>query len=180
MDEVLTSSMEKMDKTIETMEHRFINVRAGRANPSMLDGVMVNYYGTPTLLRSIAAISVPEARQLSIKPYDRSALGAIEKAIFEANLGLTPNNNGEVVFLVIPVLTEDRRKEFVKQVKTIAEETKVAIRNIRQDANNEIKRLELPEDEEKGALAEVQEQVNAYNKKIDELLKVKEDELLTV
>ena len=102
---------EKMNKAIENMEERLSTIRAGRANPNMLDGVMVEYYGTPTPLKSLANISVPEARQLSIKPFDRSCLGAIEKAIFEANLGVTPNNNGEVVFIVIPPLTEDRRKD---------------------------------------------------------------------
>ena len=117
MEEILNSTEEKMMLTIESLENKFTNVRAGRANPNMLDGIMVEYYGVPTPLKSLANISIPEARQLSIKPFDRSCLGAIEKAIFEANLGVTPNNNGEVVFIVIPPLTEDRRKELVKQVK---------------------------------------------------------------
>ena len=111
MEETILNTEEKMMLTIESLENKFTNVRAGRANPNMLDGVMVEYYGTPTPLKSLANISVPEARQLSIKPFDRSCLGAIEKAIFEANLGVTPNNNGEVVFIVIPPLTEDRRKD---------------------------------------------------------------------
>ena len=115
MEEILNSTEEKMMLTIESLENKFTNVRAGRANPNMLDGIMVEYYGVPTPLKSLANISIPEARQLSIKPFDRSCLGAIEKAIFEANLGVTPNNNGEVVFIVIPPLTEDRRKELVKQ-----------------------------------------------------------------
>ena len=157
MNEVLEKTEEKMLKAIDTLESRFVNVRAGRANPSMLDGVMVEYYGTLTPIKSLANISVPEARQLVIKPFDRSCLSAIEKAIFEANLGVTPNNNGEVVFIVIPALTEDRRKELVKQVKSLAEEAKIALRNIRQDANGVLKNLKLPEDEEKKGNEEVQD-----------------------
>ena len=145
MEEIIKSTEEKMMNTIKSLESKFTNVRAGRANPSMLDGVMVDYYGVPTPIKSLATISVPEARQLSIKPFDRSSLGAIEKAIFEANLGVTPNNNGEVVFIVIPALTEDRRKELVKQVKALAEEAKIALRNIRQDANRNLENLKLPD-----------------------------------
>ena len=171
---------EKMNKAIENMEERLSTIRAGRANPNMLDGVMVEYYGTPTPLKSLANISVPEARQLSIKPFDRSCLGAIEKAIFEANLGVTPNNNGEVVFIVIPPLTEDRRKDLVKQVKQLAEEAKIALRNIRQDANKALSNLELPEDEEKRGNERVQELINEYNKIVDEKLKEKEKDLMTI
>ena len=141
MEETILNTEEKMMLTIESLENKFTNVRAGRANPNMLDKVMVEYYGTPTPLKSLANISVPEARQLSVKPFDKSCLGAIEKAIFEANLGVTPNNNGEVVFIVIPPLTEDRRKELVKQVKQLAEEAKIALRNIRQEANKDLEKL---------------------------------------
>ena len=141
-EEILLECESRMDDAVLALEKRFLNVRAGRANPSMLDGVMVEYYGTSTPLKQLANISVPEARQLSVKPFDKSILGDIEKAIFEANLGITPNNNGEVIFLVIPALTEDRRKELVKQVKQIAEEGKIALRNIRQDSNNDIKKLQ--------------------------------------
>ena len=170
----------KMKKAIENMESRFTNVRAGRANPNMLDGITVEYYGVPTPLKQLANISIPEARQLMIKPFDKSILGGIEKAIFEANLGLTPNNNGECVFLVIPPLTEERRKELVKQVKQLAEEGRIALRNIRQDANTAIKNLKLPEDTEKEGNNEVQELINKYNKIIDEKLKIKEQELMTI
>ena len=128
-------------RTIEAMEKKFTNVRAGRANPAILNKVEVLYYGVPTPLNQLAQISIPEARQLSIKPFDKSCLGAIEKGIFGANIGLTPNNNGETIILNIPPLTEETRKEYVKQVREIAEEGKIALRNIRQDANNEIKRL---------------------------------------
>ena len=112
-DDILLECETKMEESIEVMEKRFTNVRAGRANPSILDGINVEYYGVPTPLKQLANISVPEAKQLSIKPFDKSILGDIEKAIFEANIGLTPNNNGESIFLVIPELTEDRRREFL-------------------------------------------------------------------
>ena len=141
---------------------------------------MVSYYGTPTPLKQLATISVPEARQLMIKPFDRSSLQAIEKGIYEANIGLTPNNNGEVIILNIPPLTEETRREYVKQVKAISEECKIALRNIRQDGNNDIKKLELPEDDIKSASEEVQELINKYNKIVDEKLKVKEEELMQV
>ena len=146
----------------------------------MLDGITVEYYGTLTPLKQLANISVPEARQLMIKPFDKSILSGIEKAIFEANLGVTPNNNGECVFLVIPALTEDRRRELVKQVKALAEEARIALRNIRQDGNTAIKNLKLPEDEEKQGNEEIQELINKYNKIIDERLKVKENDLMTI
>ena len=180
METILLNAEEKMENTISSLETRFTNVRAGRANPNMLDGVSVEYYGAPTSLKQLANISIPEARQLMIKPFDKSILGGIEKAIFEANLGLTPNNNGECIFLVIPPLTEERRKELVKQVKQMAEEARIALRNIRQDANTGIKNLKLPEDTEKEGNNEVQELINKYNKVIDEKLKVKEQELMTI
>ena len=180
MDDILLNAEEKMESTINSLENRFTNVRAGRANPSMLDGIKVEYYGAETPLKQLANISVPEARQLMIKPFDKSILGAIEKAIFEANLGVTPNNNGECIFIVIPPLTEDRRKELVKQVKSMAEEGKIALRNIRQDANNALKNLKLPEDEEKQGNEEVQELINKYNKVIEDKLKEKENDLMSI
>lgn len=180
MEDVLLLTEDKMEKALESLDKRFLTVRAGRANPSSLDGVMVSYYGVDTPLKQLATISVPEARQLLIKPFDRSCLGAIEKAIFESNLGYTPNNDGESIRIVIPALTEERRIELTKQVKAIAEEGKVAIRNIRRDAIEEIEKLGLPEDVEKNGTNEVQNLVNDYNKKIDEKLKVKEGELLSI
>ena len=180
MDEILLNAEEKMESTINSLEYKFTNVRAGRANPSMLDGIAVEYYGTETPLKQLANISVPEARQLMIKPFDRGILGGIEKAIFEANLGITPNNNGECIFLVIPPLTEDRRKELVKQVKALAEEARIALRNIRQEANTGLKNLKLPEDTEKEGNEEVQELINKYNKVVDEKLKLKEQDLMTI
>ena len=180
MDEILLNAEVKMEKAITNLEHRFTTVRAGRANPAILDGINVEYYGVLTPIKQLANISVPEARQLNIKPFDKSCLNAIEKAIFEANIGLTPNNNGESIFIVIPALTEERRKEFVKEVKAIAEEGKIALRNIRQEANSEIKKLELPEDDEKRGNNEVQDLINKYNKIVDEKLAIKEKELMTI
>lgn len=180
MEEILLEVEEKMKKSIENLEKRFTNIRAGRANPAILDGIMVSYYGTDTPLKQLANISVPEARQLWIKPFDKSILGPIEKAIFEANIGLTPNNNGEVIILNIPALTEETRREYVKQAKGFGEEAKIALRNIRQDANADIKKQEVPEDEEKEAMDEVQDLIQKYNKIVDEKTKEKEKELMTV
>lgn len=170
----------KMDKVISNMESRFTTVRAGRANPNILNGVMVEYYGVPTPLNAVSTISVPEARQLMIKPFDKSLLKEIEKAIYAAELGLTPNNNGEVVFLTIPELTEETRKNYVKQVKEMAEEAKIALRNVRQDANNAIKKSEVSEDEEKRNMDQVQKLIDKYNQIVDEKYKEKESELLSI
>ncbi len=178
--DILNETESKMQKAIESMEHRFLNVRAGRANPSMLNGIMVSYYGAPTPLQSVANITVPEARQLFIKPFDRTIIKDVERAINEANLGITPTNNGEMVILTIPELTEEKRKDYVKQVKTIAEEAKVALRNAREDARNSIKKCEYPEDEQNLYFEDVQELINKYNKEIEEKLKNKEQELMTV
>lgn len=170
----------KMKGALTNLEKRFTTVRAGRANPSSLDGVVVDYYGSMTPLKSLATISVPEATQLLIKPFDRGCLGNIEKAIIAANLGYNPSNDGETIRIVIPALTEERRKELTKQVKAMAEEAKVSIRNIRHESNEKIEKMELPEDEEKGMMKEVQDLVNEYNKDIDNLYKDKEKELMTV
>lgn len=180
MDNILLETESRMESTIEALEKRFTNIRAGRANPAILDGVVVPYYGVDTPLKQLANISIPEARQLQIKPFDKSILGAIEKAIFEANVGLTPNNNGEIIILNIPALTEETRKEYVKQAKAYAEDAKIALRNIRQDANNDIKKLEIPEDDIKSGQEEIQELINKYNKVVDEKAKIKEQELMTV
>ena len=179
-DEILLDITDKFDKTIENLGKKFATVRAGRANPSSLDGVMVEYYGVMTPLKQLATVSVPEARQLLIKPFDKGALANIEKAILVSNLGYTPGNDGETIRIVIPELTEERRRELAKQVKAISEEAKVSVRNIRHDGLEDVKKLELPEDEEKGLEKEIQDLVNDYNKKIEDLLKEKEEELLTV
>ena len=180
MDDILIITEEKMKNTITNLEKRLTNIRAGRANPAILDGVNVSYYGVETPLKQLANISVPEARMLQIKPFDKSALQDIERAIYEANIGLTPNNNGEVIILNIPALTEETRREYVKQAKQIAEEAKIALRNIRQDANNDAKKLEVTEDDIKGIQNDIQDLINKYNKIVDEKAKEKEKELMTV
>ena len=165
MDNILSETELRMTSSIENLEKRLLNIRAGRANPAILDNIQVSYYGVDTPLIQLAVISVPEARQLCIKPFDKSTINDIEKAIFEANIGLTPNNNGETIILNIPALTE---------------ETKIALRNIRQDANSDIKKLEIPEDEIKVGQDEVQELINKFNKIVDQKEKEKEQELMTV
>lgn len=170
----------KMKASIESLKTKLMTIRAGRANPAMLNGIMVPYYGSPTPIQSVANITVPEARKLFIKPFDRSVLKDLERAINEANLGIAPTNNGEMIILTIPELTEERRREYVKQAKALGEEAKVALRNIRTNANNEIKKEEYPEDEEKLYLEEVQDLINKYNKIVDEEIKLKEDELMQV
>lgn len=170
-----------MLKAIENLEARLITVRAGRANASMLNGIMVEYYGTPTAINAIANITVPEARQLFIKPFDRSSLKDIEHAINEANIGITPTNNGETIILTVPQLTEETRRNYAKQVRDMGEQAKVALRNIRQDANNSIKKDDsFTEDEQKSLTEDVQELINKYNKLVDEKIKAKETELMSV
>ena len=181
MEEILLNAEEKMESTINSLDYKFTNVRAGRANPSMLDGITVEYYGSQTPLKQLANISIPEARQLMIKPFDKGILGGIEKAIFEANIGITPNNNGECIFLVIPPLTEDRRKELAKDAQKYGEEAKIAIRNVRRDANDAIKKdKELPEDEQKQTLEESQKLTDKYIKDVDSICEAKKKEILNV
>lgn len=170
----------KMEKAIENLESRFTTVRAGRANPNILSGIMVEYYGTPTPINAIATVSVPEARQLMIKPFDKNSLKDIEKAIYAADLGMAPTNNGEVIILTVPELTEETRKNYVKQVKDMAEEARIALRNIRQDANNNIKKQEFAEDEEKRYLDIVQKLIDNYNQVVEDKFKEKEKELLSI
>lgn len=170
----------KMKKALENVDLRLSTIRAGRANAALLNGINVDYYGVPTPIQSLANITVPEARQLLIKPFDKSCVKDIEKAIFEANIGISPTNNGEMVILTIPELTEERRKEYVKMAKTIGEEGKVAIRNIRQEAKEEILKTKYPEDEEKLYLDDLQEEVQKYTNLIDEKIKAKENELMQI
>lgn len=179
-DEILLEVEEKMENAVSALENRFKTVRTGRANPSSLDAVKVNYYGVPTPLKQLATISVPEARQLLIKPFDKSCLANIEKGIYEADLGYTPNNDGETIRIVIPDLTEDRRKELVKQVKAMCEDAKVAIRNARRDGMDDVKKAEFSEDVEKQIEDEIQELVNKYNKKAEDMTKEKENDLMSV
>ena len=179
-DMIMLEFTDKMDKALEALDKRFATVRAGRANPSSLDGIMVEYYGSMTPLKQLATIAVPEARQLLIKPFDKGALKDIEKAILASNLGYNPGNDGETIRIVIPELTEERRRELAKQVKALSEDAKVAIRNLRREGLEAVEKLELPEDQEKGMEKDIQDMVNEYNKKIEAKLKEKEQELLTV
>ncbi len=180
MEQILEETEFRMKSAIESLEKRLLNIRAGRANPAILDHVMVSYYGVDTPLNQLATVSIPEARQLCIKPFDKSSIGLIEKSIYEANIGLTPNNNGETIILNIPALTEETRRDYVKQAKTIAEEAKIALRNIRQDANNDVKHLEIPEDDMKSLQDEIQELIQKYNKIVENCAKEKEQELMSI
>lgn len=171
----------KMNKVIENLESRYTTIRAGRANPNILNGVMVEYYGTKTPIQQLATISVPEARVLAIKPFDKSSLKNIEKGIYEANLGIAPTNNGEIIMLTIPELTGETRKNYVKQAGQMAEEARVALRNIRQDENNKIKKNDdISEDDKDYNLEVIQELINKYNKIVDDKLKEKETELTSI
>jgi len=181
MNEVLSVVEENMKNAIINLEKRFKNVRTGRANASMLDEVKVLYYGVSNPINQLATISVPEARTLSIKPFDKGSLGAIEKAIVTANLGFNPNNNGESILINIPQLTEERRRELVKQVKSISEDCKVGVRSARQDGNNLVKKSDdFSEDDKKQIMDDIQKLTDKYNLEIEKLLKEKEKELMEV
>lgn len=175
---------EKMNKSIESLANEYTTIRAGRANPHVLDRISVDYYGQPTNLQSVANISVSEARTLVIQPWETSLIKEIEKAILASDLGLTPNNDGKVIRLTFPELTEERRKDLTKDVKKKGEDAKVAIRNIRRDANDYIKKEqkanEISEDEQKDAEAEVQKLTDQFVKKIDEMVESKSKEIMTV
>ena len=178
--EIIDLAKMNMEDSSTSLDKRFNNVRAGRANPSSLDGITVDYYGSMTPLKQLATISVPEATQLLIKPFDKGCLKDIEKAILAANLGYNPSNDGETIRIVIPALTEERRKELAKQVKSISEDAKVSIRNNRHEALSSIDKEEISEDEKKSLEKQVQDLVNEYNKKVEEKLKEKEKELMTI
>ncbi len=174
----------QMDKTIEALKYEFSTIRAGRANAQMLDKIRVDYYGTPTPINQIGSISVPEPRTLVINPWDKSAMKEIEKAIRNSDLGLNPTNDGEVIRINVPALTEERRKELCKQAKKASEEFKVRIRNERRDANDKLKKLEkegeITEDELKKAQDNVQKMTDKYTKEIDSLLETKEKDIMAV
>ncbi len=170
----------KMEKVLENMESKFATVRAGRAYPGMVSHIEVDYYGVMTPINTLANITVPEARQLFIKPFDRGSLKDIERAINEANIGITPTNNGEIVILTVPELNEDRRKEYVKLIKSYAEEAKVGLRNARQETNNQIKKDEHSEDEEERLLKRIQDLIDKFNKIVDDKSKEKEEELMQI
>lgn len=179
----LMEAKEHMDKTIHHVEHSLAKIRAGRAMPNMLDGLMVIYYGNPTPISQVASINTPDARTLVIKPWEKKVIADIEKAIINSDLGLNPQNDGEMVRLNIPPLTEERRKDLAKHSRTEAEHGRVSIRNIRKDINEHLKRLikeHIAEDEVKKAEIKVQELTDEYIRKIDDILAKKEKEIMTV
>ncbi|MFY3793374.1 ribosome recycling factor [Ureibacillus sp. MALMAid1270] len=182
--QVLSQAKEKMEKSISAFSRELASIRAGRANASLLDRITVDYYGAPTPINQLGGVSVPEARLLVITPYDKSILGDIEKAIMKSDIGITPTNDGNVIRLTIPQLTEERRKELVKIVKKEAEDAKIAIRNVRRDANDDLKKLEkngeITEDELRGYNDDIQKLTDQSIVKIDDLAKDKEKEILTV
>lgn len=184
VEEVIKATKPKMESVIEDLKRKLASVRTGRATVSLLDGVTVDYYGTPTPLNQLASISVPEPQMLVVQPWDVSQIGAIEKAIISANLGFNPSNDGKVIRLPIPPLTEERRKQLAKQVHEIAEEHRIAIRNIRHQANDQLKKMLkeklVSEDQERDGLEQVQKLTNTYISKIDELSKNKEKEIMHV
>lgn len=182
--QVITQTKERMEKAIQSYSRELASIRAGRASAAILDKVTVDYYGAPTPVNQLASINVPEARLLVVQPYDKSSLGDIEKAIIRADLGLNPSNDGTVIRISIPALTEERRKELVKSVKKSSEEAKVAIRNIRRDGNDDLKKLEkngeITEDELRGYTDDIQKQTDSYIVKVDSVTKEKEKEIMEV
>ncbi|SHG68717.1 ribosome recycling factor [Flavobacterium defluvii] len=183
IDFILESTEESMNGSIAHLEKEFLNIRAGKASPAMLGGVFVDYYGSATPLSQVSKISVPDARTITLQPFEKNMLQAIEKAILVANIGFNPMNNGDVIIISVPPLTEERRRDLAKQAKAEAEDAKIGVRNSRKDANTDIKKLEkegTSEDICKSAEEEVQNLTNTYIKKIDELLAAKEAEIMKV
>ena len=184
INDIITSNEERLKKSIESLKREFGSLRAGRATPTLLDKVMVDYYGTPTPVNQVAKVSVPEPRMIMIQPWEKAMLHEIEKAIMKSELGLSPNSDGTAIRLSIPQLTQERRKELVKTVNKKGEEAKVAIRNIRRDANEHIKKLEkdkeITEDESKKALEKFQKIVDSFIKNVDTLKEAKEKEIMEV
>lgn len=183
-DDVLLEADDKMSKSIEFLQKELSGLRTGKASPSLVDHIMVDYYGTPTRLKQIAGISTPEARLIVINSYDPTALPAIEKAILAANIGITPINDGRVIRVPIPELSEERRKELVKVGNRMAEDARVAVRSVRREANDQIKALQkgskITEDERDNALEEIQKYTDTFIKKIDDMLAAKEKDILAV
>lgn len=183
LDFIIDSAKESMDDAIRYLGEELLKIRAGKANPAMLSSVMVDYYGSMTKLAQVANVNTPDAKTLRIQPWEKNMIDPIEKAIAYANLGFNPQNNGEVIIITIPPLTEERRKDLVKAVKAQAEHARVSIRNARKEANDEIKKLQkdgLSEDIAKSAEAEVQELTDKYNKKIDTEIELKEKDIMTI
>ena len=181
---VLTNAETRMSKAIDSLKREFAVLRTGRASAALLENIQVDYYGMPTPINQMAQVTVPEARQLVIKPYDKSTLSSIERAINEANIGLTPNNDGEVIRLNVPALTEERRRDLAKKVKGFAEDAKVAIRNVRRDANDDLKKLqkngEITEDALKGYTEDVQKLTDKKIKEVDAAADEKEKDIMSI
>ena len=184
IDDLINDAIRRMDKSVETTQHEFNSIRTGRASAALLDHVTIDYYGTPTPLNQLSTINVPEPRMLTVQAFDPGSLKSIEKAIMESDLGLTPSNDGKIIRLPIPQLTEERRKELVKIVRQIAEDGKVAVRNVRRDADKHLKELktkgDVGEDDERRAEERVQKLTDEHTSKIDDLLKRKEAEITEV
>ena len=182
--DVIKETRPRMDGAVEDFKRKLATIRTGRAAVSLLDNVMVEYYGTPTPLNQMASVHAPEANMLTVQPWDQTQLGAIEKAIRSADLGLNPSNDGKLVRVPVPPLTEERRRQLAKQVHEVAEEHRTAIRNVRRDSNDRLKRMlkdkQISEDAERDALADVQKLTDSYIGKVDELARTKEQELLSV
>lgn len=182
--QTISQTKDKMEKAIQAFSRELASIRAGRASAALLDKITVDYYGAPTPVNQVASITVPEARLLQITPYDKTVLGEIEKAIQKSDLGLNPSNDGSLIRITIPALTEERRKDLAKQVKREAEDAKVAIRNIRRDGNDDLKKLEkngeITEDDLRGYNEDIQEMTNSNIVRIDELAKAKEKEIMDV
>ncbi len=184
IDELLVDAGERMDKSVGATRHEFASVRTGRASPALLDRISVDYYGAQTPLKQLATISAPEARMLTVQPYDKSSIKAIERSIIESDIGLTPNNDGSLIRLVVPELTEERRRQMVKVVHGIAEEGRVAIRNVRRDVMHDLRELksegEVGSDEEHRAEGELQKLTDAKVAELDGAMRAKEAEILEV
>lgn len=182
--DVIKETSPKMELVVEDFKRKLSNIRTGRATIGLLDAVVVDYYGTPTPLSQMASIAVPEPQMMTVQPWDGAAMAAIEKAIVAANLGMTPSNDGKIIRLSVPALNEERRKQFAKQVNEIAEEHRIAVRNVRQRSNDSLKKMlkdkEVSEDEERSGLDDVQKATNTYIAKIDEVSKNKEAEIMVV
>lgn len=184
MNEQISNAQSKMEKCIKSLEHEFSTVRAGRANPAVLDRVLVDYYGTPTPIQQMAAVSVSEARILVVQPWDKTQLKPIEKAILASDIGITPTNDGSVIRLAFPQPTEDRRKELVKQIKKYGEEAKVTIRNVRRDTMEKFKSMkknsEITEDDMKNLEKDIQKLTDKFCDNVDEAVSVKEKEIMSI
>lgn len=177
---VIDSARESMQKAIGHLEKELVKIRAGKASPSMLSSVMVEYYGSMTPLSQVSNVNTPDGRTISVQPWEKSMIPEIESAIMNANLGFNPMNNGEMVIINVPPLTEERRKQLVKQAKSEAEDAKVSVRSARQEANKEIKSLDISEDLEGNAEIDIQELTDEYTKQVDAILEVKESEIMKV